>query len=173
MSTEPGNTEQAKSPQDKKRFTGRCICKKVTYDVDYALPEPRVLGRCNCTVCQRLGHDPVHVSPGDFHLKTPCSTAECIDESNKHGDRLGVLTFKTSPDMHRYFCDVCGTTFLSAGVYHHNGRKYDLFAFNAKTLDQPQEGLDLSEFKYRYVDGLNDAFDKGTKDDGPWPHGSV
>jgi hypothetical protein len=41
---------------------------------------------------------------------------------------------------------------------------------NIVTLDQPQEGLELSEWKIRYCDGLHDNQMAGLRD-GPWSGG--
>lgn len=58
------------------------------------------------------------------------------------------------------------------GYYEFDGKKFDLFAVNLASVDQPQEGVDLTETKISYFDGLHDNFYAGTKDT-PWPCGLV
>jgi hypothetical protein len=41
------------------------------------------------------------------------------------------------------------------GSYEHNGKKFSFFKINLVTIDQPQEGIDLSDFEIAYVDGLS------------------
>ena len=48
----------------------------------------------------------------------------------------------------------------------------DFFALNLVTLDQPQEGLDLSVFRIQYWDGRRDLWMNGCKQV-PWPGGIV
>ena len=53
-----------------------------------------------------------------------------------------------------------------------DGSRHDLFVVNLNTVDQPQEGVDLSLTKIGYVDMLHDNFTGGVKDT-PWPNGLV
>lgn len=48
--------------------------------------------------------------------------------------------------------------------------KHEFFAVNLATIDQPQEGIDLSKTKINYCDGLNDNWWAGLKDE-PWAGG--
>ena len=48
----------------------------------------------------------------------------------------------------------------------------DFFALNLVTVDQPQEGLDLSVFGVQYWDGRRDNWKSGCKEE-PWPGGIV
>lgn len=55
--------------------------------------------------------------------------------------------------------------------YEIQGQKVDLFAINLATIEQPQEGVELSEVQISYVDGLHDRFMSfGEK---PWKGGLV
>lgn len=40
------------------------------------------------------------------------------------------------------------------GFYEIEGKKHEFFVVNLATIDQPQEGIDLSEWKMSYCDGL-------------------
>ncbi|PSK35071.1 hypothetical protein B9Z65_1654 [Elsinoe australis] len=156
----------------KKTFTGSCMCKKMTYTVDIALPEQPTMQRCNCTYCMKSGIDNLKVPREAFHLKTPCSTAEAISAENTHGVKMGRFTIvASSPNLHRYFCDLCGNIIFISGYLDLEGQQFDYFSFNSKTLDQPQDGLDLSTFKPEYFDGLKGTFEKKT--DGPHPGGTI
>lgn len=76
----------------------------------------------------------------------------------------------TYDKMHRYFCKKCGTHVWREGGYELQGQWIDLFTVNLCTIDQPQEGIDLSKFKIDYVDGRNDNWMAGTKSE-PWSGG--
>lgn len=56
------------------------------------------------------------------------------------------------------------------GYYEYDGHKIDLMMVNLATVDQPQEGVDLSETTIKYFDGLHDNFGAGLRDS-PWPNG--
>lgn len=60
----------------------------------------------------------------------------------------------------------------SSGKYEYEGTVVDFFGINILTLDQPQEGLDLSQWKIMYYDGRNDNWKGGMKDV-PWPGGCI
>ncbi|KAF4555438.1 Hypothetical protein D9617_2g053970 [Elsinoe fawcettii] len=157
----------------KKTFTGSCMCKKMTYTVDLPLPEEPTAQRCNCKYCMKSGQDVFKVPSADFHLKTPCSTAEATSSDNTHGKQMGRFTIQaTSPNLHRYFCDQCGNLIFVAGYFEYEGKRFDYFSFNSKTLDQPQEGLDLSKFRFDYFDGLNSNYLE-KKSGGPYPGGTI
>jgi len=146
----------------KKTFTGSCHCGFIKYQA--ALPitpgETPVAGRCNCTICLKQGWTSLHVSPDDFELLAPASASQVKD----YQMRL--------PTVHKYFCDKCGIHVWAEGSFEYQGTLQEFFTLNVLTLDQPQEGLDLSTFKIRYVDGRNDNWAAGPKDV-PWPGGCV
>ena len=50
--------------------------------------------------------------------------------------------------------------------------KVDFFVLNASSIDQPQEGVELSKSKLQYFDALHDNFMAGTKDT-PWEGGLI
>lgn len=56
------------------------------------------------------------------------------------------------------------------GSYEIEGKTYSFFGVNLTTIDQPQDGLDLNEFSFKYVDGLSDNFAAGSRDK-PWAGG--
>lgn len=160
--------EQPKTEGPKKTFKGSCTCGKVSYKVDLALSDPPGFQRCNCTVCQKRSWATLGMAETDFHLQTPCSTSELF--ASKHLEHVGVyVREKTSPGIKRFFCDVCGSPFAMHGHFMLGEKRVDFFCINPSTLEQPQEGLDLSTFKIQYWNGLVNDF--GAKQDHPYPGG--
>ena len=102
--------------------------------------------RCNCTICTKTGFTGISVEEPskNFHLLSPKSFEDLPDYTI------------TSPNIHRHFCTKCGVTFLGRGYYEFNGQKMDFFSVNLATVDQPQEGIDLSAFKIEYWDGRHE-----------------
>ncbi|PNS18636.1 hypothetical protein CAC42_5175 [Sphaceloma murrayae] len=164
------DTTASESP--KKAYSGSCMCKKVRYTVQLALADPPCFIRCNCTFCTKSGFDSANIKSLDFHLQAPCSTAEATSGKTSSRETLGRFCAPTSPTLFRYFCDKCGNQIFVAGTYYYEGRPIEHFSINIKLLDQPQEGLDLSKFKFEYYDGLSDKYME-KKTDGPYPGGLV
>jgi hypothetical protein len=128
-------------------FNGSCHCKSITYTVK--MPAVGTTTRCNCTICHKTGYSGLMVQPEDFTLLTPGSLEDLPDYvwRNKEG--------------HRHFCDKCGVQILAHGSYTIPGptpKKVDFFSVNLRTLDQPQEGLDLRKWKVIYMNGRDDDF---------------
>ena len=96
--------------------------------------------------------------PQDLKLTSPASRAD-LAAYNPSG--------KTTP---RYYCRDCGTHVFLKGYFEHGGHRTDLFWINIATVDQPQEGVELSKVRLRYTDLSHDNFSGGAKD-GPWPGG--
>lgn len=145
----------------KKTFHGSCHCKFITYTVSLTksqLENPRA-GRCNCTICLKQGYTNLHAARSDFKLLTPATLAECKD-------------YRINPkhNVHKYFCGNCGIHVCSEGSFEWKGQVIEFFTVNLVTLEQPQEGLDLSGWNFSYVDGRNDKWES-VRDDVPWPGG--
>jgi hypothetical protein len=139
-------------PGEKKTYHGSCHCGFITYDIAYALPAQPTASRCNCTICLKSGFTGLMLNEADFTLKTPASVAELPDYVWR------------SQKVHRYYCNKCGVQIYGKGEYEFQGQKIDFFSVNLVTLDQPQEGLDLSTFKMQYISGRDDNFAIGIKD---------
>lgn len=71
---------------------------------------------------------------------------------------------------HKYFCQRCGVHVWACGSYVYEGTTFEFFNVNLATVDQPQEGVDLSEVKLGYYDGLRDNQKAGTRET-PFPGG--
>ena len=92
--------------------------------------------------------------PDDFKLLQPASKDELGDYASS----------SDSVNGHRYFCTACGTQIWSQGWYQFGDAKYDFFNVNAASIDQPQDGFDLSEVKLSYWNGLNNDWMSGMKE---------
>lgn len=147
----------------KQTFVGGCHCGNIRYSLAMSIPKdkPPVGHRCNCTVCNKTSftsHRPE--SESDFTLIKPSSP----DETGHY-----VYRQKTAK---KHFCRDCGVHVWGKGKYTWEGTEYPYFSVNLATLDQPQEGLDLSEWKMEYYDGLHDNWMGGAKD-APWTGGLI
>ncbi|KAJ9660409.1 hypothetical protein H2198_002527 [Neophaeococcomyces mojaviensis] len=141
-------------------FTGSCHCNAITYKVTLPSDHPKVASRCNCTICQKPNYTSLSVAASAFNLLTPSSKAELADYQ------------PGSKDRHRYFCRNCGVHVFSEGSYVFGDKTYDFFTVSFTTLDQPQEGLELNEWKYEYYDGRADNWMAG-KNVAPWKSGAL
>ncbi|GAM90837.1 hypothetical protein ANO11243_088830 [Dothideomycetidae sp. 11243] len=154
----------------KKTFTGSCACGKITYKADLALPDEPFITKCNCSLCQKRGWFTLKMDKADFHLLTPCTSEQAWN--SKHGEYFGIWAKDTSRDMKRCFCDVCGSSFAMQGFFEYEGREIHFFAIDPKSLDQPQEGLEMSEFKVKYHNMLADEM-APPRPDRPHPGGLI
>lgn len=141
-------------------FTGGCHCGNVKYEVELELPEQPEATRCNCTICLKSGFTGLTVKPEKFHLKSPAF----LENIPSYQARTPTIT--------RRFCNRCATSIVTHGFYEINGKRVDFFSLNANSLDQPQEGLDLSTFKIMYASGRDDNWMAGAKDV-PYPGGLI
>ncbi|KAM3421563.1 hypothetical protein BST61_g1950 [Cercospora zeina] len=159
------STQQQKqddeSTSEKKNIKGSCHCGFIKYTFD-ATSFPLKANRCNCTFCQKLGytlHSLENLSK-DFHL---------IGPDSREDPALGNYAPRVKTGG-KYFCKGCGTHVWQEGYYEWEGQRHDFFAVNLATVDQPQDGIDLSETKIRYEDGFHDNWAAGLRDQ-PWPNG--
>jgi hypothetical protein len=148
------------SSQEKKPFHGSCHCGAILYTVRLALPTPPVATRCNCTVCLKINFTSLQIPPADFTLESPASEDQVSDYQWR------------SKEAHRFYCDKCGVHVFFRAKYEHGGHEVKAFGINIVTLDQPQEGLDLSKFEIKYMDGRNDNWAAGLKER-PYPGGCL
>ncbi|KAM0723673.1 hypothetical protein Q7P37_000661 [Cladosporium fusiforme] len=88
--------------------------------------------RCNCTFCQKLGNTNLTISsPSDFTLHSPPSRSQLSD----YAPRV--------KSVHRYFCPTCGSHVWMEGAFPYEGKMFPVFAVNACSVEQPQEGVEL------------------------------
>ncbi|KAF2157633.1 hypothetical protein K461DRAFT_264511 [Myriangium duriaei CBS 260.36] len=163
--------DQSSTPSEKQTFTGGCICGKVKYKISLSTSPPPRFYKCNCTPCQKRGVNVLRAPREEFEMIAPCNNEQLFN--SKHGEYVGNYIRKdTSPHLSRFFCDECGSPFAINGYYMHGDKKIDYFSVDPKTLDQPQEGLELSTFVGEYIDGLHNAYAE-TRTDRPYPGGIV
>ncbi|KAF2720414.1 hypothetical protein K431DRAFT_285890 [Polychaeton citri CBS 116435] len=145
----------------KLKVQGGCHCGYIKYSFTASPDLLLNANRCNCSFCQKLGTTNLHLAKdvnSTFTLLSPGSKAELPN----YAPRIKSVA--------RYFCDKCGTHVWMEGSYPHGGKEHELFAVNLATVDQPQEGIDLSQTKIRYFDMLRENYAGGLKDT-PWPNG--
>lgn len=118
--------------------------------------------RCNCTFCTKFttSNHSIPNPAEDFTLLSPKSR----DELGDYAPRMKTL--------HRYFCKTCGAHVWIEGFFEVGGHKHEAFMLNVSSIDQPQEGLDLSQVKLMYFDMLHDNINGGLKET-PWPNGLI
>lgn len=140
--------------------------RKIQYTADF---DPKDLqgNKCNCTWCQKRNLVNVEIKGAysDFKLIKPKSKDDVADYAPEtEATKSGMA------DGHRYFCANCGVHVWGEGWYEFGGEKHNFFSVNLATIDQPQDGIDLSETKIKYCDGLNNNWFAGLKDE-PWSGG--
>ncbi|PPJ56030.1 hypothetical protein CBER1_03399 [Cercospora berteroae] len=148
---------------EKLEVHGGCHCGSIKYQMTIPRPStetPFQVNRCNCSFCQKLGMS-------NYYLNDPSTNWKLLEPSNKSDLAKYPPNAKNGS---KYFCRDCGTHVYQEARYPMGDQMVDLFTVNALTIDQPQEGLDLSETKIEYVDMLHDNFMAGTRDV-PWPGG--
>jgi len=155
-------SEQApKVEQEKKIYTGSCHCKAIQYEIRKALPEPPIATRCNCTICTKTGFTGFEVPIEDFIVKSPGSLEEI------------PFYQATSQKIYRRLCTKCGVSVYTHGEIEFDGKIVPFSSLNIATIDQPQEGFDLSKFKIHYWSGLDNGWLKHGKADTPYPGGCL
>lgn len=109
--------------------------------------------RCNCTFCQKPGLTNYQLpDPSSFKLQSPQSRSELGDYN------------PNAKSAHKYFCRTCGCHVWAEGEYEYEGQIIKFFTVNLASIDQPQDGIDLSKATFSYWDGRNDNWAAGPKD---------
>ncbi|MCJ1443508.1 MAG: hypothetical protein MMC23_004006 [Stictis urceolatum] len=146
------------STSEKKPFTGGCHCGHIRYTASLALPSPLKFSRCNCSVCVKSGWTAILLpSSSDFTLDSPPSISE-----------MGLFKPKPGATHNRHFCPKCGVQVYVDGFYELMGKRIDVFSLNVMTLDQPQEGIELSQAGFEYWDRKGEGWKQGPQTR-PWP----
>ncbi|OBT82478.1 hypothetical protein VE02_08158 [Pseudogymnoascus sp. 03VT05] len=167
-------------------YTGSCHCGHTKYITYLTLPPPIIsanppspsstirIRKCNCSTCQKMSYFHVRLmdEPNDFLLLSPLNPTE--------GGLSDYTCFKRA--IHWYFCSKCGVrcfAFAGEGVVREvevegevqkvwtpdpekwGKGKVAYLSVNAATLDNNQEGLDLTEWTEKgwisYIDWKNNA----------------
>ena len=127
------------------KHPGSCHCGAVRFEVQV---DASAGGRCNCTVCTKVGLITGIVKPEAFRL--------LAGESSLSSYEWGGRTAQ------RYFCKSCGVSVFSRGHLPEIGGAYVAVSFNA--LDD----VDPADVKVSYWDGRHDNWEAGMRDK-PWP----
>ena len=120
-----------------KQYHGSCICGSIKFEADVESSD--VSNRCNCTTCRKTRFWFIRIKPDNFRLLTS-------------EDALNDYVYKSG--YHQLFCKTCGVH--AFGKLNKPGVG-DFVSINVSCLD----GLsseELSEFKIKYMDGLNDQW---------------
>lgn len=149
---------------DATSFKGSCHCGFIKYEVkipNESLKPPTAL-RCNCSFCQKPGFTSLFVPLDSIDLITPAFKSELSDYQANN-----------NPNIHRYFCNKCGTHIFREGKFENDGQTFEFCTLNAVTLETPQEGLDFSKWKFEYFDGKYDDKREHGRGSIPWKDGVV
>ena len=130
----------------KKIHTGQCHCGAVRFQVEADLEGG--VGRCNCSICNKIGATSKIVKPAEFKLLT--------DESALSSYEWGAKISR------RFFCPTCGVHCFGRGHLAEVGGDY--VSINVNALD----GVDPNTLKVDYWDGRHDNWHAGPRNT-PWP----
>ncbi|MCW5803730.1 MAG: GFA family protein [Deltaproteobacteria bacterium] len=120
---------------------GSCHCGAVRYEVTVDLASGA--GRCNCSICTKVGGTGVLVKPADFTwVSDPARTS-----TYRWGGQIST----------RHFCPTCGIHCVGFGHLAELGG--DFVSVNLNTLD----GVELGEVPVKYWDGRHDNWQAGPR----------
>jgi hypothetical protein len=139
------NQGNATTKVEAKAHKGSCHCGAVRFTVEV---DPSVGGRCNCSVCTKIGGTGAIVKPGAFTLDAGAHSLSTYE----WGGRISK----------RYFCRQCGIHCFGRGYLAELGGDY--VSVNLNCLDD----VDPSGAKLAYWDGRHDNWRAGTRSQ-PWP----
>jgi hypothetical protein len=125
------------------KYTGSCHCGKNRWEVEMDLASG--VGRCNCTICTKLGVTSMIVKPAAFRLLAG-------DDLTTYPNRIGA----------RFFCKHCGVYAYGNGHLPEVGG--DFVSVNLNAIDR----LDPRDLKVSYWDGRHDNWQAGPRKT-PWP----
>jgi hypothetical protein len=136
----PSNVDAAK------KHVGGCHCGAVRFEVTIDLGKGG--GRCNCTICTKIGATGGMVKPAAFTL---LAGEESLGQY-AWGARIST----------RFFCKGCGVHCFGRGHLDVLGGDYVSVNLNAL------EGVELADLKVVYWDGRHDNWQAGPRST-PWP----
>ncbi|QSQ19519.1 GFA family protein [Pyxidicoccus parkwayensis] len=139
-------TQTQKTQSNLEWKKGGCLCGAVRFEAQVDLTAP--VGRCNCTICTKVGSTGTVVKPSAFRL---VSGEEHLGRWSKGG----------SPN-YRVFCKQCGTQVFGEGNVPELGGEFR--SVNVNCLDD----VDLTELNIGYWDGRHDNWQAGMRPQ-PWP----
>jgi hypothetical protein len=141
-------SESATKPSKHRKHQGTCHCGDVRFEVE--LDTSHGAGRCNCTICTKIGATGAIVKPSAFTLLSP------KDEASLGEYAWGMKISR------RFFCKRCGIHCFARGHLEQLGGDY--VSVNLNCVDDVDTGL----LKVTYWDGRHNNWEAGTRDT-PWP----
>ena len=127
-------------------YEGGCHCGAIRFTVEADLSKGA--GRCNCTICNKLGTTGTIVKPHAFRLLAG-------------KEALGTYEWGHKVSR-RHFCRACGVHCYGAGHLAELGG--DFVSVNVNCLDD----VDPNELSISYWDGRHDNWAVGPRPT-PWP----
>lgn len=113
------------------KYSGRCHCGKVRYDVEMKIDQ---VIACNCSICAKRGHLLAFAPSADFELR---SGADALTDYRFGKKRI-----------HHQFCSTCGVASFGRGSGP-DGK--EMVSINVRCLD----GVDAESFPVHRFDGKN------------------
>lgn len=129
-----------------KKHLGSCHCGAVRFEAEV---DASVGGRCNCSVCTKIGGIGAIIKPAAFTLLAGADSLATYEWGAKISKRR--------------FCKRCGVHVFGGGFLAELGG--DFVSVNLSTLDDVDM---LSDGKVVYWDGRHDNWTGGTRTQ-PWP----
>jgi hypothetical protein len=139
-------TQAAEHVEPAQKHVGTCHCGAVRFEVAIDLRAGG--GRCNCSVCTKVGATGGIVKPSAFTL--------LAGEESLSQYAWGAKTSR------RFFCATCGVSCFGRGNIPELGGDY--VSVNLNTL----EGVEVAEIAVVYWDGRHNNWGAGPRST-PWP----
>jgi hypothetical protein len=133
-----------------RKHTGGCHCNAVRFEVTIDLGSPA--GRCNCTICTKIGATGGIVKPSAFAILS----GEADVAEYQWGAKIS----------RRFFCKHCGIHCFGRGHLAELGGDY--VSVNLNCLDE----VDPNALEVQYWDGRHDNWEAGPRAT-PWPTASA
>ena len=137
---------ETKSASGATKHHGSCHCGAVKFEVEIDLAAG--VGRCNCSICTKLGATGGIVKPDAFHLLAG-------------EEELGAYAWGAKVSQ-RFFCKRCGVYCFGRG--HLDVLGGDFVSISVSALDD----VDPEAQKINYWDGRHDNWQAGPRP-APWP----
>ena len=141
-----GQTEHQESAGGAKTYSGSCHCGAVQFRVTADLGKGG--GRCNCSICTKVGQTGGIVKPEAFELLSSEESLSSYEWASRTSQR--------------YFCKRCGVHCFARGHLAVLGGDYVSVNFNSLDDIDPRETLVV------HWDGRHDNWQAGPRST-PWP----
>jgi hypothetical protein len=133
-----------------KTYSGGCHCGAVRFEADLDFEQGTI--KCNCTSC-RKARSWLIVAPGPAYRLVAGQDAQGLYQWTPPG--------RPGPTIQFHFCKHCGIRTPGRGEFPDMGGT--IYAVQVQLLDDLDADV-LAQAPVRYVDGLNDRFDRSPED---------